>query len=96
MPNDRSVSVSSLKPGTPQSFSFCDVRDTDCGFISTSTVVLKDIFTEKELEKVLNLCERKKNTSISNLAHCSVFSDSVLKNNIQTDEEGMQFNCSHN
>jgi len=95
LPNDRSVSVSALKLGPPQMFSFNDIKDTDCGFIYTTTLVLKDVFNEKELTRILNFCERKHNKDINNLMHCPVADDPTLKNNIPTDEDGIHFNCLH-
>jgi len=95
MPNNQSVSVSALKLGPPQMFSFNDIKDTDCGFIYTTTLALKDVFDEKELNKILSLCEKKHNKKINNLMHCSVANDPALKNNIPIDKDGMHFNCRH-
>ena len=94
MPNDRSVTVTALKPGV-QMFSFSENAYglTDCGFIHTNMMVLRDIFNDDELTKVLNLCERKTNEMAKTLRHCAVRYDPKLKNNIPTSTDGVDLNC---
>jgi hypothetical protein len=90
MGNDRSVSVSPIKPGTPQIFSFNKIQGMDCGFIHTNIMMLKNVFNDNELSTVLGFCERKHDNIIK---HCSVSGNITLKNNILTDKDGRVFNC---
>ena len=92
--NDRSVTVSALKLGA-QTFSFTEYGDglTDRGFIITNTGVLKDIFDDSELSKVLTLCERKHNQSTNITSHCAINDNPGLKKNIPTITDGVHLNC---
>jgi len=92
MVNDRSLAVSPLRPGYVQPLSLNGQQNTDCGFIQTNIMVLRDIFSESELPTVLGFCERK-NDGI--FRHCYVSRDTKLKNNIPTDIDGKLFNCLH-
>jgi hypothetical protein len=94
MPNDRSVTVTALKSGV-QMFSFSKnaYGQTDCGFIHTNMMVLRDIFNDVELNKVLNLCERKSDKMTKILRHCAVADDPNLKKNIPTSTDGNDLNC---
>ena len=96
MPNNRSVVVSTIKLGS-QTFSFAEYSrsPTDCGFIITNTGVLKDIFDDSELSKVLTMCERKHDQGTNITSHCVIKDNSELKKNISTITDGANLNCLH-
>jgi len=94
VPNGRSVTVSALKPGV-QIFSFTeyDSGSADCGFIQTNLGLLKDIFDDSELAKVLTLCKREHEENTNITRHCAIGKDPALKNNIPTSTDGKDLNC---
>jgi hypothetical protein len=103
MSNARSVTVSTIKLGRPsQIFSFSGEPSVlDCGYILTDESVLEEIFTAKELRRVLKLCEKKlnqnktnqANQNTNNLKHCSAGKDPLFKSKTPIFTDNEEFKC---
>jgi hypothetical protein len=95
MANARSVTVSTIKSGSPKIFSFSDRYVLDCGYIQTSESALEEIFSAKELRRVLELCEKKTNQNTSNFKHCPAGKDPLFKSKTPIFTDGEEFKCLH-